>query len=91
MKDKVLIFIIGLLIGAIIATTVLFFIEKGSRNQFPAREEMEMMRENGQRPEKMPDGENFKNGFSEDGQRPDFPNKENMKEKNVKEVVDNNE
>ncbi len=60
MKDKILLFSIGVLVGAIIATTVFYFYTKNNENnrEIPGGmpPNMQTGEFNGERPE-MPDGE----------------------------------
>lgn len=76
MKEKILPFIIGLLVGAIITTACFWCYSKNketsnSENQMMGRPDMS---QDGERPDfqkrEMP------NGFSEDGERPEMPDGE---------------
>ena len=60
MKNKILIFIIGVLVGAIIATAGFLIYEKTNTNKMPNREmtEERMNHRNGEFPSDRPDGEN---------------------------------
>ena len=64
MKDKVFIFIVGLLIGAILAVSCMLLFEKGQHAKLPDRDEFQMMR---------PDGERSFEGEPKDGERPELP------------------
>ena len=89
MKDKVIIFIIGFLVGSVIATGVFFIISKNSSNN---GQQM-----NGGTPPQMPSGENgqppeMPNGQNNDQQPPQMPN--NFTEKKSKKsngAVDQND
>ena len=61
MKDKVLMFIIGLLVGAIITASIFLVLEKTNKNsnQIQNGSEMQMMeRPDGETPKDLPSGEN---------------------------------
>lgn len=90
MKDKVLIFIMGLLVGAIIATAICYVHQKNlvatmenvSNNSGDTKENFEMKKrdfENGTPPE-LPSGENDSNRMTppsgENGTPPELPNGE---------------
>ena len=80
MKDKILVFIIGLLVGAIIATTCFFIFDKvNSKNhQFPSGNKMEFRQMNdGMTPPDKPDGEENSNQKRE--QKQDNSNKDSNK------------
>lgn len=70
MKDKILVFIIGFLVGAVIATGVFFIISKNNSNNGPQM--------NGGTPPQMPSGENGqppeKPSGENNGQPPEMPN-----------------
>ena len=73
MKDKILIFVIGLLVGAIITASIFLIFEKANRNnnQMPGRDGMQMMeRPDGENPPKRP--EDLENGET----RPEPPIKD---------------
>ena len=70
MKDKILIFIIGLLLGAVITLAVVLATDKKDSNQMPFRDEMQMMQHpDGETPPEKPNGE-----FN-DGTRQEPPSK----------------
>lgn len=74
MKDKILLFVIGVLVGAVVSTGA-FYIYTNSNGNDKCRDDS-MIRErnnkmNGERPPEMPDGEN---GFRE------MPNDKNMQD-----------
>ena len=82
MKDKILILIIGALVGAVITAAGFLIFEKTNQNnnQMLGGERMEMMqRPDGMEPPEKPDGKQ-KNGnmqppnFSRDGENMDFSN-----------------
>ena len=78
MKDKILVFIIGLLVGAIITTSVFVIVEKANKktDQMPNRGDMHMMEGSD---EKMK--QERPNELENDETRPEPPSKENqMKE-----------
>lgn len=61
MKNKILIFIIGLLVGAVVTAAGFLIYEKVNKNtnQIPSGEHMQMMeRPDGETPPEKPDGEN---------------------------------
>ena len=72
MKDKILIFVIGLLVGAIIALSGVLIYEKINKNtdQIPNGERMQMM--------ERPDGQTlkeFQKNRENDNNRPEIPSK----------------
>ena len=72
MKDKLLVFIIGLLVGAIITTSGFLVYEKMNKNKnpMPTNDGTQMMeRPNGETPPEKPEGE------PNDGNRPEPPSK----------------
>ena len=72
MKDKILIFIIGLLIGAVITASGFLIYEKVNKNtnQMPSGERMQMMeRPDGETPPEKP------SGMENDENRPEHPSK----------------
>ena len=74
MKDKILIFIIGLLVGAVITAAGFLIYEKFNKdaNHMPRGEKMEMMeRPDGEEPKELPSGN------KNDGNRPELPSKNN--------------
>lgn len=74
MKDKILIFVIGLLVGAVITASGFLIYEKANKtkNQMPNGERIEMMqRPDGERPPERP------NGSENDGNRPEPPSGNN--------------
>lgn len=76
MKDKVLMFIIGLLVGAIIAASGFLIYQNANKNtnQTPNGEQMQMMEKlDGEPPEKPSGSENSEN----DSNRPEPPSKNN--------------
>ena len=79
MKDKILIFIIGLLLGAVITASGFLIYEKTNQNtnQIPSKARMRMMeRPDGETPPKKPSGtENVSN-------RPELPSKNNSSSNN---------
>ncbi len=77
MKDKVFIFIIGLLLGAVITAACFLVYEKVYNNSIPFDDgkRMEMMeRPDGEEPPEKPDGANDEN-------RPEIPSKNNSSTK----------
>ena len=68
MKDKIIIFIIGALVGAVIATGAFYIYTKNNKITSESCETTQMNNENGEAPA-MPNGEN--------GQPPSMPNGEN--------------
>lgn len=71
MKDKLTIFIVGLLLGAIISTASIYFytLANDSNNSNQNNNEMQM---NGGNPPEMPNG-----GFGGNGTPPQIPNENN--------------
>ena len=72
MKDKILIFIIGLLVGAVITASGFLIYEKVNKNtnQMPSGERMQMMeRPDGETPPEKP------SGMGNDDNRPELPSK----------------
>ena len=79
MKDKILVFIIGLLVGAIITASGFLIYQNVNRNtnQMPSGEQMQMMeRPDGEEPPKKP------NGTENDTNRPEPPSKNNSSTSN---------
>ena len=73
MKDKIMIFVIGLLVGAVITASAFLIYEKTNKtaNKMP-QEGMQMMeRPDGQMPPEKPDG------MENDDNRPEPPSKNN--------------
>ena len=77
MKDKILIFIIGLLVGAVITASGFLIYEKtNNTNQMPSGEGMQMMEKpDGEPPEKP-------SGTENDSNRPEPPSKDNSSSNN---------
>ena len=84
LKDKIIIFIIGLLVGAVIATGAFFIYSKTTCNT-TNNSQMQMP---GGNPPSMPSGENSENGQppekpdGENGQPPEKPSDNNMQDSN---------
>lgn len=81
MKNKILTFIIGVLVGAIITTAGFLIYEKvnNNSNPMPGGERPQMMEgENGETPPEKPDGEQEQN----DGTPPEMPSKTNSSSEN---------
>ncbi len=81
MKNKILTFIIGVLVGAIITTAGFLIYEKvnNNRNSMPSGERPQMMEgENGETPPEKPDGEQEQN----DGTPSEMPSKPNSSSEN---------
>ena len=78
MKDKILVFIIGLLEGAIITASGFLIYEKtNDTNQMPSGERMQMMeRPDGETPPEKP------SGTENDSNRPEPPSKNNSSSNN---------
>ena len=81
MKDKILVFIIGLLIGAVVTASGFLVYEKNNKNttqtQNQTQTQRQMMeRPNGETPPEKPDGEN------NNGSRPEPPSKNNTSNTN---------
>ena len=79
MKDKILIFIIGLLVGAVITASGFLIYEKTNKNtnQMPRGERMQMMeRPDGETPPEKP------NGMENDSNRPELPSENNSSSNN---------
>ena len=83
MKDKILVFIIGLLVGAVLTASGFLVYEKTNKNttqtqnQTQSQEQMQMMeRPDGEIPPEKPDGEN------NNGTRPEPPSKNNTSNTN---------
>lgn len=77
MKNKILTFIIGVLVGAIITTAGFLIYEKvnNNSNSMPNGERPQMMEgENGGTPPEKPDGET---GQNNNGTPPEMPSKDN--------------
>jgi len=70
MKEKILLFIIGLLVGAVISTGIFYVYTKNNSTECET-ETKEMP--NGERPE-MPGGENGERSEKPSGERPEMPN-----------------
>ena len=70
MKDKILLFIIGILVGAVIATGAFYVYTTTSNNNNCSNANTQM---NGGTPPEMPSGQN-----SENGQPPEMPNGNNQ-------------
>lgn len=80
MKDKVLMFIIGLLIGAIITSSGFLIYQNVNRNtnQMQSGEQMQMMEKpNGEKPPEKP------SGTENDTNRPEPPSKNNSSTSNT--------
>ena len=75
MKDKILVFIIGVLVGAIIATSVFFVYEKNNSSNTESTNQTMQMRD-GEAPPDMPDGER-PDGESDGKTPPEKPDGEN--------------
>ena len=73
MKDKIIIFIIGLLLGSIISTGSIYFYTVANKSDNNTQEMRMPNMQNGERPE-MPSGEN--------GERPEMPNNNQNKTQN---------
>ena len=72
MKDKILVFVIGLLLGAVITAAGFLVYEKVNKNniQMPNGEQMQMIRrQDGEEPPQKPDG------MQDDSSRPEPPTK----------------
>ena len=79
MKDKILVFIIGLLLGAVITASGFLIYEKNNQNttKTPNQEKMQMMeRPDGETPPEKPDGENNNEN------RPEPPARNNTSKEN---------
>ena len=79
MKDKILVFIIGLLVGAIVTASGFLIYEKTNKNtnQMSNKEEMQMMeRPDGEMPPEKP------SGIENDSNRPELPSKNNSSSNN---------
>ena len=79
MKDKILIFIIGLLVGAVITASGFLIYEKTNKNtnQMPRGERMQMMeRPDGETPPEKP------SGMENDSNRPEIPSENNFSSNN---------
>ncbi len=72
MKDKIMIFVIGLLVGAVLTASVFLIYEKTNYNQMPNEGRMQMMDipDRGTPPDKP-------NGFENDGNKPDIQSNNN--------------
>ena len=80
MKDKIFVFIIGLLLGAVITAGSFLADEKGNKynNQMPNNEGMQMMeRPDGEEPPQRPDD------MQNDGTRPEPPSRDNQPTGNI--------
>ena len=74
MKDKILVFIIGLLIGAVVTASGFLVYEKSNKNTTQTQNQTQgkiMERDNGETPPEKTDGEN------NNGTRPEPPSKNN--------------
>jgi len=79
MKDKILVFIIGLLIGAVVTASGFLVYEKNNKNTTQTQNQTQrqmMERPNGETPPEKPDGEN------NNGSRPEPPSKNNISNTN---------
>lgn len=85
MKDKILVFVIGLLVGSIITASGFVVCEKINKNthQMPRGEKMQMMdsRDRGTRPEKPSDM-----GSNQNRQEPSTNDNSSKNDKTIKEV-----
>lgn len=77
MKDKIIMFITGLLVGAIIATGIIYFYISSTANNFDAN--FEDFQAEFKTPPNMPNGQDFNDN---EGQRPEKPNENDMQRKN---------
>ena len=83
MKDKILVFIIGVLLGAVVATSVFFIYEKNNSGSQTNSSQAIQMRD-GEAPPEMPNGE------KPDGETPpDKPDGENKKGNNQEKTAGN--
>ena len=83
MKDKILVFIIGVLLGAVVATSVFFIYEKNNSSSQTNSSQAIQMRD-GEAPPEMPNGER------PDGETPpDKPDGENKKGNNQEKTAGN--
>ena len=73
MKDKILVFVIGLLVGAILTASAFLILDKTTTNdQMPMGDRMQMMeRPDGETPPEKPEDR------QNDGERPEMPSKNN--------------
>lgn len=79
MKDKILVFIIGLLIGAVVTASGFLVYEKNNKNTTQTQNQTQgqmMERPNGQTPPEKPDGDN------NNETRPEPPSKNNTSNTN---------
>lgn len=83
MKDKILVFIIGLLIGAVVTASGFLIYEKNNPNTTQAQNQTQgQMKErpNGETPPEMPDGQtppDKPDGDNNNGTRPEPPSRNN--------------
>lgn len=83
MKDKILVFIIGLLIGAVVTASGFLVYEKSNKNTTQTQNQTQgkmMERHNGETPPDMPDGQTppeKTDGENNNGTRPEPPSKNN--------------
>ena len=88
MKDKILVFIIGLLIGAVVTASGFLVYEKNNKNtaQNQTQNQGQMMeRPNGETPPEMPDGQTppeKPDGENNNETRPEPPSKNNTSNTN---------
>jgi len=88
MKDKILVFIIGLLIGAVITASGFLIYEKNNQNttQVQNQEKMQMMeRPDGETPPERPDGETppeRPDGADNNENRPEPPSRNDTSKEN---------
>lgn len=90
MKDKILVFIIGLLIGAVVTASGFLVYEKNNKNTTQTQNQTQtqgqiMERPNGQTPPEMPDGQTppeKPDGENSNESRPEPPSKNNTSNTN---------
>ena len=88
MKDKIMMFIIGLLVGAVISTGAFYIYTTTVGSCDCSNQNMEM---NGGQPPEMPDGQNNGNGQppekpdGDSGEPPEKPNDNNSQKNNTQE------
>ena len=86
MKDKVLVFIIGLLVGAVITASGFLIFEKNNKNTVQTQNQEQMMgMPDGQTPPEMSNGQTppeKPSGANSNESRPELPSKNNTSNKN---------
>ena len=78
MKDKLMMFVIGVLVGAIVATGAFYIYTSTNSNDFRDNN----MQMNGGQPPELPSGQNGQPPEKPDGQMPEQPSENNSQSEN---------